>query len=143
MKVEKDMIIVSACLAGVNCNYKGSNKENEKVVKLVKKGEAIIVCPEQFGGLVTPRKPAEIRNGKVITTDNEDVTEAFEKGANEVLNICKKYNCTKAILRAKSPSCGCGEIFDGSFSDKLIKGDGVTAKLLKKNGIEVISEKDI
>ena len=131
------MIIVSACLAGVNCNYQGKNKENESVVGLVREGRAIPVCPEQLGGLTTPRPPAEIRNGRVFTKEGADVTEAFRRGANEVLKICQKYNCQKAILKSKSPSCGRGKIHDGNFNDVLTDGDGVTARLLGEHGIEV------
>jgi len=131
------MIVVSACLAGVNCNYAGTNSEKPQVVKLVEEGKAIIVCPEQLGGLRTPRTPAEIKNGKVFTKDGADVTEAFKRGAGEVLKICKKYNCKKAILKSNSPSCGCGKIYDGNFNGSLVDGDGVTAALLKEHGIEV------
>ena len=133
------MIIVSACLAGVNCNYRGRNSENASVVKLVGEGLAIMVCPEQLGGLTTPRPPAEIKNGKVFTKDGTDVSEAFRSGAEEALNICKKYKCRKAILKANSPSCGCGKICDGNFNGVLIDGYGVTAALLKEHGIEVES----
>ncbi|MCL2270860.1 MAG: DUF523 domain-containing protein [Treponema sp.] len=133
------MTIVSACLAGINCNYKGTNKRNQKAVKLVKKGRAIMVCPEQLGGLSTPRTSAEIKNDRVFTKDGVDVTEALLRGANEVLSICKKFNCKKAILKANSPSCGCGKIYDGSFNGTLIDGDGITAALLKKHGIKVKS----
>ena len=131
------MIIVSACLAGVNCNYNAANKEDVSVVKLVKEGRAIMVCPEQLGGLTTPRPQAEISMGRVFTKNGANVTEAFTRGANEVLKICKKYNCHKAILKSNSPSCGCGKIYDGNFNDTLINGDGITAALLKKHGIEV------
>jgi len=131
------MIVVSACLAGINCNYEGTNSENPRVVQLVTEGRAVIVCPEQLGGLTTPRTPAEIKNGRVFTKDGIDVTEAFIRGAGEVLGICKKYNCDKAILKANSPSCGCGKIYDGNFNGSLADGDGVTAALLKKHGIEV------
>jgi len=131
------MIIVSACLAGVNCNYKGKNSEDASVVKLVNEGLAIMVCPEQLGGLTTPRPPAEIKDGKVFTEEGADVTEEFLHGANEVLNICIKYNCQKAILKSESPSCGCGKIFDGNFNGTLIDGDGITTALLKEYGIEV------
>ncbi|MDR0978805.1 MAG: DUF523 domain-containing protein [Lachnospiraceae bacterium] len=137
------MIIVSACLAGINCNYEGGNKGNSKIVEMVNKGQAIPVCPEQLGGLITPRCPAEIKNGRLITKNNVDVTAEFQKGAEEVLNICKKYNCKKAILKSKSPSCGCGAIFNGEFTGTLIKGDGITTRLLKENHIEVISSDDI
>ena len=131
------MIIVSACLAGVNCNYKGENSEDASIVNLVAEGRAIMVCPEQLGGLTTPRTPAELRNGRVFTKEGADVTEAFLRGANEVLKICKKYNCQKAILKSNSPSCGCGKIYDGNFNGAMVDGDGVTAALLKEHGIEV------
>ena len=131
------MTVVSACLAGVNCNYQGKNKENSEATQLVKEGRAIMVCPEQLGGLATPRVPAEIKNGKVFTKDDVDVTEAFIRGAREVLNICKKYGVKKAILKSNSPSCGCGKIYDGNFNSTLADGDGITAALLKKHGIEV------
>ena len=131
------MIVVSACLAGVNCNFRGLNSESAQVTELVKLGKAIMVCPEQLGGLTTPRCPAEIKNGKVITKDGVDVTDAFKRGAHEVLNICRKYNCTEAILKSNSPSCGCGKIADGNFNGTLIDGYGVTAALLKENGIKV------
>ena len=131
------MIIVSACLAGVNCNYQGRNKENESVVELVREGRAIPVCPEQLGGLTTPRPPAEIKNGRVITKEGADVTEAFLRGADEVLKICNKYNCQKAILKSNSPSCGCGKIHDGNFKGSLVDGNGITARLLGEYGIEV------
>ena len=131
------MIMVSACLAGVNCNYRGTNSENTAVVKLVRAGRAIMVCPEQLGGLTTPRPPAEIRGGRVFTKEGADLSAAFHRGANEVLNICKKYGCKKVILKANSPSCGCGKICDGNFNGTLTDGDGVTAALLKEHGIEV------
>ena len=131
------LIIVSACLAGINCNYRGGSSENAEVAELVKKGRAIPVCPEQLGGLTTPRPPAEIKNGNVITNEGVDVTEAFRRGAAEVLMVCKKYNCKKAILKSGSPSCGCGKIRNGDFDGTLIDGDGITAALLKEHGIEV------
>jgi uncharacterized protein YbbK (DUF523 family) len=136
------MIVVSACLAGINCNYKASNKENQNITKLVSQGKAIPICPEQLGGLPTPRKPAEIKENRVVTIDNQDVTEAFEKGAREVLKICQKHNCTTAILKSKSPSCGCNLIYNGEFNNTLISGDGITTKLLKQNSIKVISSDD-
>lgn len=140
------MILISACLAGVNCKYSGDNNYNEKIVELLKKGDAILVCPEQMGGLPTPRLGAEIveKDGKryVYMKDGTDVTEQFERGANEVLEIAKKVNATKAILKSRSPSCGVDIIYDGTFTKTKIDGDGVTAKLLRENGIEVISSDD-
>ena len=138
------MILVSACLAGFNCRYDSSNKENEKVVQLVKEGKAIPVCPEQLAGLPTPRKAVEGQvNNKILSKDGEDFTDAFTKGANETLMLCMKYNCKKAIFKEYSPSCGCNKIYNGNFDGTLIDGEGVTAKLLKEKGIEVISEKEI
>ena len=132
-----EIVVVSACLAGVNCNYKGKNSEDASVVQLVKEGRAIMICPEQLGGLATPRCSAEIKDGRAITKGGEDVTEAFLAGASETLNICKKYNCKRAILKSLSPSCGCGKIYSGNFDGVLVDGDGVSAALLKANGIEV------
>ncbi len=137
------MKIVSACLAGINCDYKGGSRQCPKVIEMIRNGKAIPVCPEQLGGLTTPRTPAEQKADKVITKDGADVTAQFEKGAQEGLKIAKLVNCTGAILKAKSPSCGSGKIYDGTFSKTLIDGDGTFAKLLKENGIEVLIEDEI
>lgn len=137
------MIIVSACLAGVECRFDGRSKPNNMIMEMVEKGEAIPVCPEVLGGLPTPRDSQEIINGRVITNNGRDVTNYFNKGAREVLRICLENGCKRAILKSKSPSCGMGYIGDGTFSGNLIEGDGVTARLLKEHGIEVITEKDI
>ena len=135
----KGKILISACLAGVNCKYNGKNNKNEKIIELIKNNDVILVCPEQLGGLKTPRVPAEIIKNKVITKDEIDVTKEYQKGAEEVLKIAKQFDIKKAILKSKSPSCGKSKIYDGTFSNKLINGDGVTTKLLKQNGIKVIS----
>lgn len=137
------MILISACLAGVNCRYDGGNCYNEKIMELVKNGEAILVCPEQLGGLSTPRVPAEIINGKVISKDGIDVTEEYKKGATEVLKLAKCLNINKAIFKSKSPSCGCEIIYDGTFSGNKVNGNGITTQVLLDNGINVITEKDI
>lgn len=134
------MIIVSACLAGVACRYDGKVKPCQKVIKLVKQGKAIPVCPEQLGGLPTPRKASERLGNKVFRKDGVEVTEQYQKGAEEALKIAKIVNAKKAILKSKSPSCGLGKIYDGTFSEKLIKGDGICAELFKKNGIKVETE---
>ncbi len=135
--------ICSACLLGVNCRYNGKCKPCEKVIGLAKKEILIPVCPEILGGQPTPRPNAEIKDGKdkVFEPDGTDVTEFFEKGAEEVLKIAKLYNRCEAILKQRSPSCGSGQLkqMDGS----IIKGDGITTRLLKKNGIKVISEEDL
>ncbi len=134
------MILVSACLAGFPCRYDGTSKINETIKQLVQEGKAIPVCPEQLGGLTTPRLPSEIRDGKVFNSEGRDVTPQFERGAAAVLQIAKEYGCKKAILKACSPSCGKGHIYDGTFSGKLVDGNGKTAELLIQNGIEVMTE---
>lgn len=146
------MILVSACLCGINCRYSGDSNACEKVKELLKNGEAIPVCPEQLGGLETPRLACEISGGtgkevlhgnaKIIDKDGNDRTLAFVKGAHEVLNVAKMMGIHKAILKAKSPSCGCGKIYDGTFNGNKIDGNGVAAQLLLENGIEVITEEE-
>jgi uncharacterized protein YbbK (DUF523 family) len=137
------MILISACLAGYPCRWDGQAKENARIVELVRQGRAIPVCPEQLGGLGTPRKPSEIREGRVFSSDGQDVTAQFEGGARAVLAIARKYGCAEAILKANSPSCGCGRVYDGSFSGALVDGDGIAARLLKEAGIKVSTEDDI
>lgn len=147
------MIIISACLCGVDCKYSGKNNFNQRAYELFSSGSAMLVCPEQLGGLTTPRPPAEIKNGtaedvlkrnaKVLNNLGVDVTEQFIKGAEETLKIAKALGCKEAILKAKSPSCGCGRVYNGSFDGTLIKGNGVTSQLLIDNGIEVKTEEDI
>jgi uncharacterized protein YbbK (DUF523 family) len=137
------MKLCSACLLGIKCRYDGKSARNRKVIMLLKVETLIPVCPEQLGGLPTPREPAEIRGERVFTRSGKDVTENFKRGAKEVLKIAQLYGIKEAIMKQGSPSCGCGEIYDGTFSSKTIKGDGVTTALLKKNGIKVISEKEL
>ena len=137
------MKVVSACLAGIKCNYEGRAKPCQQVIDLVARGEAIAVCPEQLGGLPTPRIPSEIVDGKVINQAGQDVTEEFVHGAEKALEIAIDNGCNEAILKSKSPSCGCGKIYDGTFSDTLIDGDGVFTRTLKERGLKVITEKDL
>ena len=139
----KEKILVSACLAGINCKYNGKNNENKKIIELIKNKDVILACPEQLGGLKTPRTPAERQGNKVINKDNIDVTKEYQKGAEEVLELANKLNIKTAILKSKSPSCGKGKIYDGTFSDNLIDGNGITTELLEKHGIKVISSDDI
>jgi len=134
-----EKIIVSSCLAGFCCRYDGDHKERIDIVKLVEEGRAIPVCPEQLGGLSTPREPAELHGDKVITNTGKDVTSEYVKGAAEALKMLKLTGSKKAILKSKSPMCGCDLIYDGSYSGKTIKGDGIFTTLLKENGIEVES----
>jgi len=141
------MVLVSACLAGINCKYNGKNNYNEKIFNMVKEGRAIPVCAEQLGGLTTPRLPSEIKDieGKryVINSNNIDVTKEFEKGANEILKLAKSMDIKKAILKSRSPSCGINKIYSGNFDNTIVDGNGILAGLLLDNGIEVITEDDI
>ena len=142
------MDIVSACLAGKKCRYDGESRENTDIKVRYLAGDVVLVCPESFGGLPIPRCPSEIRGGDgndvlcgdaaVFSKDGDDVTEAFLKGAKKTLEAAKRCGAQRAFLKAKSPSCGCGTIYDGTFSGVLRKGDGVAAALLKKSGIEIV-----
>lgn len=134
------MIAVSACLAGENCKYSGGNNLVESIKELVDSGKAITVCPEVEGGLPIPRPSAEIQADKVINTEGTDVTEAYVKGAEICLEKVKKAHCSLCILKSNSPSCGIGEIYDGTFTHTRIKGDGVFAKLLKEQQIPVMRD---
>ncbi|MBQ6645355.1 MAG: DUF523 domain-containing protein [Clostridia bacterium] len=136
-------ILVSACLLGICCRYKGDGCENGGVLKLLDKHTLIPVCPEQLGGLRTPRAPSEIVNGSVVNNLGEDVTKEYTRGAQAALRIAQLNNVKLAILKSRSPSCGSGLIYDGSFTGKKIPGDGVCAALLKQNGIKVITEDEL
>lgn len=134
------MILVSACLVGINCKYSGKNNDAEAVREYLKDKAFVPVCPEQLGGLQTPRPTCEIIGGKVMNEHGIECTEHFISGANEVLKIAKLVNAREAILKEASPSCGVNKIYDGTFSGKKIEGSGMTARLLKKNNIHVISD---
>ena len=137
----KEKILVSACLLGVNCKYNGENNYSDEVIKFLKDYDIIPICPEILGGLSTPRKPSEIKEDKVFSIDGKDVTKNYQKGAAETLKTAKLLGVKKALLKAKSPSCGNGLIYDGTFNNQLIEGDGITTQLLKENDIEVITIK--
>ncbi|WP_372654841.1 DUF523 domain-containing protein [Halobacteriovorax sp.] len=130
-------VIVSACLAGLNCRYDGDNKKRNDIVEMVKRGEAIPVCPEQLGGLSTPREPAEGVEEKVLTVSGRDVTFEYNKGAAEALLIAQLTGATEALLKSKSPMCGAGLVYDGTFSGKMKEDDGIFTKLLKESSIKV------
>jgi len=142
------MYLVSSCLAGINCRYDGKNNLNKKAVELVKAGKAFPVCPEVLGGLNTPRDPAEIivdqkGNKSVMTEKGEDLTAQFKLGAEKTLKIARIIEAEKVILQQRSPSCGCGKIYDGTFKGNLKAGYGLTAELLIEYGIEVLTEADL
>ena len=138
-----EKILISACLVGDNVKYNGGNNKSPLIAKLLEKYELIPFCPEMEGGLKVPRSPCERKDDRVINQDGEDVTTAFERGAELAFNICSFLKIKKVILKEKSPSCGSRIIYDGSFSHKEINGMGVTAEYLKEKGIEVFNEDEI
>ena len=133
-------ILVSACLLGISCRYDGKSKPHPAVLALQGQHQLIPVCGEIFGGLPTPRIPAERVGDRVLTEDGRDVTQEYHRGAEEVLALARRLNCKVALLKERSPSCGTGEIYDGSFTRTLTAGDGVTAELLRASGIAVFGE---
>ncbi len=136
-------ILVSACLLGENCKYDGGNNKNENVIELGKKHKLIPICPECFAQLPTPRPPAEISNGRVFNNCAEDITSYFIDGAEKTLYIAEETGCQIAVLKERSPSCGFGTIYDGSFTGKTIKGNGIAAQLLYEHGIKILGESQI
>ena len=136
-------ILISACLLGVCCRYDGASKSYPGIAELAKQHTLIPVCPEQLGGLPTPRPPSERQGERVISVSGTDVTEQYRRGAQEALRLCKLFGCDAAVLKEKSPSCGYGQIYDGTFSGTLAAGDGVTAALLRAHGIPVYGESRI
>ena len=143
MTMTKPKLLVSACLLGENCKYSGGNNRNEQVRALERYFQLIPVCPECFGGLPIPREPSEIRDGCVVSKSGVDVTAAFADGAEKTLYIAEEENCGLALLKERSPSCGSGQIYDGTFTKTLTLGDGLTAQMLKKHGITVYGESQI
>ena len=133
------MILVSACLAGEKCRMDGKDKLIPEIKQLVESGEAVAVCPEVLGGL-PPRSTSERRGSSVVNTAGEDVTAQFVRGAEESMRICKENSCTRAILKSKSPSCGCGVIHNGLFDGGLIEGNGMLTQMLLDAGIPVMTE---
>lgn len=136
-------LLVSACLLGLPCRYDGRSKPNEAVIALAQEHELIPVCPECYGGLPTPRIPSERRDGGVFTEDGHDVTAQYRRGAEAALQLAQLLNIDTAILKERSPACGHGEIYDGSFTHTLIPGDGVAAELLIAKGVRVLGESEI
>lgn len=139
----KPKLLVSACLLGENCKYSGGNNYNEAVAGLGERFEIIPVCPEVFGGMTVPREPCEITNGKVVSKIGEDCTAQYNDGAEKTLYIAGECNAVYALLKERSPSCGKNFIYDGTFSGRLVNGNGITADLLLKNGILVFGESEI
>ena len=138
-----DKLLISACLLGIPCRYDGKSKPLAAISRLREKYELVPVCPEQLGGLPTPRNPSERRGVCIVMADGTDVTAQYQKGAQHALELCLREGCIAAVLKERSPSCGSGEIYDGTFTHTVIPGDGVTAELLKQNGIKVYGESEL
>lgn len=136
-------VLVSACLLGVACRYDGQSKAYPLIDELCRLHQVVPVCPEIMGGLPTPRTPAERCGTQVITKTGGDVTENYRRGARQVLHLAKTLGCTAAVLKERSPSCGSGQIYDGTFSGTLTDGWGVAAQLLRENGIRVVGESQL
>ena len=133
----KEKLLISACLLGENCKYNGGNNFTPEVEALRKRYELVPVCPEQLGGLPTPRTPAERVGDRVVNREGADVTDAFRQGAEKTLELARASGITKAVFQVRSPSCGSGTVYDGTFSGTLTAGQGVTAELLEKNGVNI------
>lgn len=133
-------LLISACLMGVKCRYDGGRKPLDCLDELMERHVLVPVCPEVLGGLPTPRTPSERVGERVLMKDGQDVTEHYRRGAEEALRIAQMSGCEWALLKERSPSCGSGTIYDGSFTGKLCSGDGVCAHLLKQHGVKVLGE---
>ena len=136
-------IMISACLAGENCKYNGGNNRNEKVLQLMAEHDVILVCPEQMGGLPTPRVPSELRDGVVTARDGRIVDREFRDGAAKCLEIARQEQPDLIVLQPRSPSCGVKQRYDGSFTGTLVEGSGVTAQLLMENGFRCVDVEDL
>jgi len=135
--MKKEVVLCSACLLGIKCRHDGKSRPDKETISLLQKKLLIPICPEQLGGLATPREESERLANKVLTKSGKDVTQNFEQGAKEALRLAKLFKTKKAFLKRKSPACGCGLIYDGTFSRRIVKRDGVLTALLKKNKIKV------
>ena len=139
----KEKILISACLLGIPCRYDGRDNKIESLNLLQQQFDFVPICPEQLGGLSTPRCPCEIQGNKVMSKEVKDCTREYQEGSEKRLKLAKQWNIKTALLKAKSPSCGFGQIYDGSFSKKLITGNGLTAALLEKEGIRIFCETEL
>lgn len=139
----KQPLLISACLLGVRCRYDGACKACAQASALAQQYQLIPICPEQLGGLPTPRTPAERRGEHVFTKDGRDVTAEYQRGAEEALRLAQLFCCEAAVLKERSPSCGSGTIYDGSFSSTLCEGYGVCAQILLEHGIAVFGESHV
>lgn len=136
----KEKLLISACLLGTNCKYSGGNNYTPLAEALKERFRLVPVCPETMGGLTSPREPAERAGDKVLSRSGEDWTAAFRLGAERALETALAQGITLAVLKERSPSCGCGAVYDGTFTGAVVRGDGVTAELLKAHGLRILGE---
>ena len=139
----KERILVSACLLGVPCRYDGKSVPCEGVICLKERAQLVPVCPEQLGGLPTPRAPSERQGERVVSSLGADVTAQYRRGAEEALRLAELYGCTTAVLKERSPSCGSGAIYDGTFTGTVTEGWGTAAALLRRHGVRVLGESQL
>lgn len=137
------MILISACLLGCACRYDGKSKPHPLAQELARQGLAVPVCPEQLGGLPTPRAPSERQEERVVSSQGADVTVQYRRGAEEALRLAELYGCTTAVLKERSPSCGSGAIYDGTFTGTVTEGWGTAAALLRRHGVRVLGESQL
>ncbi len=142
--VRRPAIVVSACLLGVRCNHEGHSNTSGAVRELARTHRLVPICPETVGGLPTPRPPAELQpDGRVVNAQGDDVTAAYLRGAGAAVRLARATGAEEAVLKARSPSCGCHEVYDGTFTRTLVAGEGVTARALREAGLRVRSEEDL
>ena len=139
----REKLLISACLLGENCKYSGGNNYEPLTEALRKRFELVPVCPERLGGLTSPREPAERVGERVLSRTGEDWTAAFYLGAERTLEIARREGISQAVLKERSPSCGCGAVYDGTFTGTVVPGDGVAAELLKRHGVHIRGESQI
>lgn len=136
----RETLLISACLMGVRCRYDGGGQAMARLDELMERYVLVPVCPEVLGGLPTPREPAELRGERVVTRTECDVTDAFRRGAAEAARIARACGCSRALLKERSPSCGCGKVYDGTFCGVLREGSGLCAQALLAQGVRVLGE---
>jgi uncharacterized protein YbbK (DUF523 family) len=143
MPDDRPVLLVSACLLGTVCNHEGRHSQRAQVEALAGEYRLVPICPEVVGGLPTPRPAAEIRDGRVVTAAGADVTQEYERGAQAAVELAMTLGAKRAVLKARSPSCGAHAVYDGTFTRTLREGAGVTAEALRAAGVEVVSEEDV
>lgn len=143
MSDRKPALLVSACLLGVACNHEGEAAKRSLRDQLEERYRVVPVCPEVLGGLPSPRPAAEIQpDGRVVNVDGADVTAAYRRGADAAVRTALASGATRAVLKARSPSCGPSQVYDGTFSESLVEGEGITAAALREVGVEITSDED-